>query len=419
MKIVRLFMLFVFFSLSIGEATGEFSDVDTAPADFEANINGVLVDLLAKCFLNKEGEKNFCTTDNMEPNDNFFSAEDYRNKGNCVITPASPLGQGNGYAAGGHGNHGELEVPPQEPELLFLGSQLPNNTKIILVDDFDNILPNANISHGDLVRQHLNKIIGNAAANAITEFKIEYGYQTGVIADELKNSLEGVDGFVNMSWAIIPCVFTENFDITTLEADYTAALENIPQVVKFREQLTELANSQNLPVALDKSLQILIENDEDKFYNYLNQLVEGGHNPTFNRLLLQFILIPLPNDPLIGIIKEYSGITFVASAGNYGLPYPLAPAMWDEVIAVGSYTILDPTNSNNVCERSRFSNYGQVLAAGASFIMNINNEDVLYEGTSFAAPTVATLLALDPNSIRTFRNYKKTENEFVGPPCLP
>jgi hypothetical protein len=76
----------------------------------------------------------------------------------------------------------------------------------------------------------------------------------------------------------------------------------------------------------------------------------------------------------------------VASSGNFR-PWlgakPLAPARWDETIAVGA-------TLGNFGDLWQFSHDGNVLAPGAGFELSPNN---FIAGTSFAAPFVSTYLA--------------------------
>lgn len=76
----------------------------------------------------------------------------------------------------------------------------------------------------------------------------------------------------------------------------------------------------------------------------------------------------------------------VASSGNFR-PWlgsqPLAPARWDETIAVGA-------TLGNFGDLWQFSHDGNVLAPGAGFPLGNNN---FIAGTSFAAPFISTYLA--------------------------
>ena len=89
-------------------------------------------------------------------------------------------------------------------------------------------------------------------------------------------------------------------------------------------------------------------------------------------------------------------INHVASAGNFGLDYPLFPAAWESVVAVGSLDATLPSGFG--AQKSAFSNSSQVVAPGALYELSrsIDGDQVLaYAGTSFAAPVVSLFTALD------------------------
>ena len=89
-------------------------------------------------------------------------------------------------------------------------------------------------------------------------------------------------------------------------------------------------------------------------------------------------------------------ISHVASSGNFALDYPLFPAAWDSVVAVGSQDATLPSGFG--VSKSAFSNSGQVLAPGALYELSRSTDGqqvAAYAGTSFAAPVVSLFTALD------------------------
>lgn len=85
------------------------------------------------------------------------------------------------------------------------------------------------------------------------------------------------------------------------------------------------------------------------------------------------------------------GVTVIAAAGNNGSEGAWYPAAYENVIAVGS---IDPT-----AERSNFSNYGtnvDIFAPGRDiYTTSHTNDYTTMTGTSFAAPLVSGLTALE------------------------
>lgn len=86
----------------------------------------------------------------------------------------------------------------------------------------------------------------------------------------------------------------------------------------------------------------------------------------------------------------------VASSGNFGLDFPLFPAAYPEVIAVGSFDVEGGTAYAQ--SPAAYSNRANVLAPGGLFFLTSSNSatrTVGYAGTSFAAPYVSVLMAHD------------------------
>ena len=107
------------------------------------------------------------------------------------------------------------------------------------------------------------------------------------------------------------------------------------------------------------------------------------------------------DDPLKGYLKELSAsytIIPVAAAGNEGLPYPYAPAMWNEVLSVGSpidgkdqlglqLSSFDDGAGNQLQFKT---NSGEVEMEGCTNYQGTQR----IPGTSFASPKVSYLAAL-------------------------
>lgn len=86
----------------------------------------------------------------------------------------------------------------------------------------------------------------------------------------------------------------------------------------------------------------------------------------------------------------------VASAGNFGLDFPLYPAAYPQVIAVGSFDV--EAGSSFAQSAAAYSNGANVLAPGGLFFLTSSNSStrtVGYAGTSFAAPYVSVMMAHD------------------------
>ncbi len=96
-------------------------------------------------------------------------------------------------------------------------------------------------------------------------------------------------------------------------------------------------------------------------------------------------------DVVDAIDYAYShGVTLVSITHNYSISYVCFPACYDKVIAIGAM--------NQNYQKSDFSNYGNgldLVAPGTDIYSTKKNNDYNYEdGTSFAAPQVAGVVAL-------------------------
>jgi hypothetical protein len=187
------------------------------------------------------------------------------------------------------------------------------------------------------------------------------GFDTNIIAERTAKGLAGLrnlaltDIAVNMSFSIVPC---------SVRNDFAANRAGYPT---FQGYATEIAAiNGGIPIA---------------------QVYAAIRRP-----------VNLTTDPLGLLIKSETseGNIFVSAAGNYGLTYPMYPAAWKEVISVSSH--------DSGAGFSTFSNRGEIMITGAWFRLTnpagINGgisdaPNVVYAGTSFAAPAITVFSAYD------------------------
>jgi hypothetical protein len=241
------------------------------------------------------------------------------------------------------------------------------------------------LSHGALVFNHINALLvaGGYALNSfdtgtgiaaftrgsqwvLVKVVDTQGFDTNLIATRVRAALNEMESpainihdiAINMSFAVVPC---------SVRSDFDANRANFPTFESYRDAL--------LAANPGKTLQ--------QIYNAIRTPVNGT------------------TDPLYALINQLppSGSTYVyvASAGNYGLNYPMYPAAWPQVISVSSHDV-------GQTKRSIYSNKGEIMIDGAWFSLtnpaSINGPwgdapSVIYAGTSFSAPAVAVFTAYD------------------------
>jgi subtilisin family serine protease len=91
-------------------------------------------------------------------------------------------------------------------------------------------------------------------------------------------------------------------------------------------------------------------------------------------------------------------VAYVASAGNYSLDFPLAPAIWSQVVSVSS------SDASQEGKLSFFSNDGEIMAPSSWLILDdhlsrngagYKAKEVVLAGTSFSDLLVSLFLGLD------------------------
>ena len=251
------------------------------------------------------------------------------------------------------------------------------------------------LSHGALVMNHISALLDatklfqvdySSLTNGVVKFIPHSGQHLGhiklkgvdtenltttVIANRMSNAInEAVNNgyskvVVNMSFSIVPCGIVNDFE---------ANREQFPDI----ESYTEAVADANAELKGE-------EQSEEGFANSLIHVIAEPFTGFFK------------DDALYNFIRqttEAEAILYVASAGNYGLTFPMFPAAWQEVVGVSA------SNASDALDQSIFSNSGEVMSTGAWFNLTdpetgFVNPFIAYAGTSFSAPNVATFGALD------------------------
>ncbi|MBZ0294535.1 MAG: hypothetical protein K8L99_18365 [Anaerolineae bacterium] len=354
---------------------------------------------------------------------------------NCAITTDQILGQAFTSTAGAAGGIGEAGLTPDGEDIeadglaasvewilanLAYSSVGDQQVAILVLDDFSSDGSDGSpISHGWLVMQVFDQLqqalpqdVGRLVRLYPVDIASEAGYQSELILPELMTAVDvlSVEGFqrfvVNMSFVFIPC---QDGELAFDYPGFQAARRNDP-TQSIIEYLGD--NEQYVRTILDDSRISYI--DETGFANTDAAQLRGSESlsqgqagaagvqrvpPTPNaqprafqsndlRVLRLFNRQSLQADPIRDYLRRTPRdriVVPVASAGNFKQRQPFYPARWPEVISVSA-------NEGNDLRFWLPSNNGEISVPGAWFLF----DDGEYQaGTSFAAPVVSMLVALD------------------------
>lgn len=363
----------------------------------------------------------------------LFAQRDPLDQANCALTPDQILGQAYSRTAGAAGEIGEGGLTPGGEDIIASGlsasaewimQTLPYSSTgtervaILIVDDFssegDAETPP---SHGWLVHEvleSLHTLLPPAIVENIQLWQVniagENGYRSDLIVPQVQAALTELRGLgitrvvLNLSFVFIPCrdqalgFDIQQFVAARVDNPGRSLVEQLGGDVQYVRSI--LRDSRVLyidPTALATADQEAPRDNPSLRGNQGGN--QGGqvrptpagarpeHRPQDLRVLQLFGNTRLQNDPLRDVIRQTRGMTIVAiaSSGNFKQRQPFYPARWPEVLSV----------SANEGENLRFwiqSNNGDVSAPGAWFPFA---DDEFRAGTSFAAPVVSMLVAMD------------------------
>jgi hypothetical protein len=354
---------------------------------------------------------------------------------NCAITPDQILGQAFTSTAGAAGGTGDGGLTPEGEDIeaeglaasvdwilenLTYSSVGDQQVAIIVLDDFSADGGDGSpISHGWLVVQVLEQLqqaLPQNSGNLIRLYPVniasEAGYQSELILPELMSAVDALSSegvqrvVVNMSFVFVPCQDDElAFDYSSFQT--TRRNDPTQSIIDF------LGDDEQYVRAIlgDSRISYIDETGFDdtnatqlRGSQSLSQRQDGAAGtqriaPTPNaqprafqandlRVLRLFNRQSLQADPIRDYLRRMPRdriVVPVASAGNFKQRQPFYPARWPEVISISA-------NEGNDLRFWLPSNNGEISVPGAWFLF----DDGEYRaGTSFAAPMVSMLVALD------------------------
>ena len=274
---------------------------------------------------------------------------------------------------------------------------------IIIADDFSVPPPDADtpdeevlpVSHGWLVQEVFDQLIAelpaNIAANlTVAQLDISNAYTTNLLVADLNTLLanltaQGINRFVlNMSFVFIPCRDqSRNFDFATFlqRHESNPSYSLVQELGSDPAYVASVLNDNRVRYIDDNGLTI--DNQQQGNPN-------NPQTPNYRAAQLQFIRLfednRLSNDPLRTFLRQRNYfIVPVASSGNFKWRRPFFPARWGEVISVSA-------SEGDDLQRWSHANNGSIMVPGAWFEFQ---DGAWRAGTSFAAPVVSLLVALD------------------------
>lgn len=356
-----------------------------------------------------------------------YAQRDNLAESNCAITPDQILGQAYSRTAGAAGETAEAGLTPEGEDILAEGlattaEWIMQNlafatagtepVAILVVDDFSSDgTGDTPTSHGWLVWEvfeQLHTILPQDTAITLQQVDIagEGGYRSDLILPAIQSGIaelgaQGINRFVlNLSFAFIPCQDSDSgFNFSTfLDARRSNPGRSLVEELGADPQYVQGILKDSRVSYIDETGLARTETEGARGSELLSAQTgapptPAGAAPELRgqdlRVLRLFNNPRLQADPLRDFLRasRRSDLIIIpaASAGNFKQRQPFYPARWPEVISV----------SANEGDNLRFwlhSNNGDVSAPGAWFLF----EDGQYRaGTSFAAPVVSMLIALD------------------------
>ncbi len=364
-----------------------------------------------------------------------ITAQNQRDRGrdNCPVTSDQILGQAFGSTAGAEGETGADGLTPEGEDIEENGlamdaawimetlpySQVgPERVAILVLDDFSSEADADELSHGWLVYEVFEALVEHLpddASESITLVPVNIADQTGFSADlivpRLRETLaelarEGFERFVlNMSFVFIPCedrTLGFNFndfresraqrpDRSLVEAvggnrDYVLSILNDSRVAQIESNRLNTDVEARLAPQAAARAQIERPTPPDSRPTPQQRDDVPGFQARELAVLRLFENRQMERDPLRDFLADPPHmIVPVAAAGNFKQTEPFYPARWPEVISVSA-------DEGNDLRFWLNSNNGEVTVPGA---WHLFSDEVYRAGTSFAAPVLSTLIALD------------------------
>lgn len=349
---------------------------------------------------------------------------------NCALTPDQILGQAFSGTAGASGETSDSGLTPEGETIetnqlatsadwitsnLLYATPGTESVAILVVDDFSSDGSGSTpASHGWLVWQVFQQLYDNlpqGAAGQITLQQVDIadqqGYRSDLILPAIQSAIQnlseqGINRFVlNMSFVFIPCTDKDlGFNIS----DFLDARQSNPgrslieQLGDDPQYVRSILRDSRIGYIDDTSF-VPVDPTAPRGNQQLSPAAPATQipptpdtaQPAFRAQDLHVLKLlnnsNLQSDPLRDFLRQQRDVMIVpvASSGNFKQRKPFYPARWPEVISVSA-------NEGNDLRFWLHSNDADISAPGAWFLFD---DDQYRAGTSFAAPVVSLLIAVD------------------------
>lgn len=300
--------------------------------------------------------------------------------------------------------NGHFKLPPA---LFTLKDSVVDNYELL------NMVTSGNLSHGALVMHHLNRLIAasgsflqvHEAADGGHTVWTQNGNDKTLVVVALDMSVPDSDGLSAIKSGAV-------FDVLkgglATRIDYVESLLTLdfPSVVVNMSWVF-------LPC---ETVEDFIDNLEE--YRYSDQYLQDLELPDdVDIATLVQALAVVRNQDLSTMFSERStldvsfDVAFVAASGNFALDYQMLPASWPQVIGVGVTSVRSnfPPSYANRADVTVPGEWLQLESSAGEV------SEISYAGTSFAAPFVALMTALDMASKKSCHNGWPNISELLKP----
>ncbi len=299
---------------------------------------------------------------------------------------------------GGEGQDGVFFIDQQEGSTLAgLQGATTEEERAALEAEVAALEANRQYSHGALVFNHTLALLGASDPNPELS-----GIRVSVTGEDAVISLQSVV-FPRLGVTVV-ALDTNDFDTEGIGPRLQATIRALVEQQGISRFAVNLSFGL-VPCSVLTDIKASRQPDLT-FEDYQQEVLDENRlDAEFRDDLVNILTTPVGTDPLLTGVdanpEQLNGVdvSYLAAAGNYGLPYSLFPGYWSEFVAVSASATLDAQVKD-----ANYSNTGEVLMMGGYYTLTaydprtetfVDYPNIRIAGTSFAAPALSVFTALD------------------------